>query len=79
MKYCIGCIHLYLQPHYAGKMGSEWTGRYGSEDAALLCMKDHWRQELEGDRPVPFGEHMARANTCADYQERAVDNGSAND
>lgn len=71
MRYCIGCIHLYLKPAFGGYMGSEWTGRYGAEDAALLCRQGHWRVNIEGKDPVPFGENMTRAKNCPDYQERS--------
>jgi len=70
-RLCIGCIHFYFRPNFEGHMGSEWTGRYGEHDAALLCKREHWQQEMNGGKDVPFGEHMTRARTCEDYEERS--------
>jgi hypothetical protein len=69
-RYCIGCIHMYYRPYFPGYMGSEWTGRYGEEDAALLCKKGHWEKELTGKEELPIGSMMGMARNCNDYEER---------
>jgi hypothetical protein len=72
VRYCIGCVHLYLQPKFDGYMGTEWTGRYGEEDPALLCNQGHWREEMN-KKKIAFGANMTRARTCEDYEERSDD------
>ena len=69
-RYCIGCIHFYLRPQDPGRMGSEWTGRYGEENAALLCKRGHWSEELQPGQEIAFGENMTRAKNCPDFEER---------
>ena len=70
-RYCIGCVHMYYRQHFDGYMGSEWTGRYGEENAALLCKRGHWEKELEGGRgEFPIGQLMGMARRCEDYEER---------
>lgn len=69
-RYCIGCVHMYYRPHFPGYQGSEWTGTYGEEDAALLCKRGHWEKELGGRKEIPLGSLMTFARKCDDYEER---------
>lgn len=72
MKYCIGCAFLNYHEPVAG-YSTECTADIGKEDAALACAKGHWRHEFDSWTGVEaFERAMEKANTCADYEERAV-------
>lgn len=70
MKYCIGCKHLCYQPKVMG-YGSEWTGSWTREDAAIACGKGHWETHVtEGPFGFDFAKAMETAETCPDFEER---------
>ena len=73
MKYCIGCVHLYFKGKEMG-CGSEWTGSWTAEDAAIACEKGHWSVSVEDGYRLGFDfeKAMETADTCSDFKERPV-------
>lgn len=72
MKYCIGCKHLNLSPREPSAQGSELTGTYGGEEAAMFCAKGYWKEEMGEDATLEnFQRAMEKADTCLDFSERA--------